>query len=446
MDVCSICYEEERKFGDYVECENAHWLHEGCYRTWKEASGRDVLCVLGYQTPYRNKMREYVEVWKLAIRNDMRDLIEFLSAHYAELLSLLFFESIEANDDSLVFKLVKMDAIDNILHERDALGRTALHRAVISGNEHMMIRLVEAGADMNARDNEGKLPIEMKTKKRRYVTYYSGYSSGSEDYDNGCFENYEEFDRDMIVALYERGSPLGDVLSNFTLLDVMNGTFFELMLRQGADANGVHRVKVRGKEKEEPILTIAARHNCVEAVRLLLEYGADIDAVNADKNTALMVAVFNHCNDAAELLVERGANVRVKSRFGTTAYDIAVKRHNESMACLLRPFHTQFKRYDETMKQIEEQWFLVTQMKTCDVATLMKLFVKALEKNNVVVIDTILHHPNFYIHHTNEENRSWIHYAAIKKNVTLFQRLQKMGACTRTRDNFGWSAGMYMNQ
>jgi len=53
-----------------------------------------------------------------------------------------------------------------------------------------------------------------------------------------------------------------------------------------------------------------------------LNRGADIDAVNRDGCTALMIALHYYHFPKAELLVERGADIRIRNRLGKTAYDL----------------------------------------------------------------------------------------------------------------------------
>jgi ankyrin repeat protein len=55
----------------------------------------------------------------------------------------------------------------------------------------------------------------------------------------------------------------------------------------------------------------AARRGRVEIMTMLLDAGADINAVDKDRNTACHVAIWNDQFDALKLLVERGANLSV---------------------------------------------------------------------------------------------------------------------------------------
>jgi ankyrin repeat protein len=60
----------------------------------------------------------------------------------------------------------------------------------------------------------------------------------------------------------------------------------------------------------------AARQGSIEAAVALLDAGAKLDEVSADKSTALVLATINGHFDLAKILIERGANVNLESADG----------------------------------------------------------------------------------------------------------------------------------
>ena len=60
-------------------------------------------------------------------------------------------------------------------------------------------------------------------------------------------------------------------------------------------------------------LMYAARQGNLEAAKMLLDLGAKIDGLSADKTTALVFAIINAHFDLAKLFIERGANVNLAS-------------------------------------------------------------------------------------------------------------------------------------
>lgn len=71
-------------------------------------------------------------------------------------------------------------------------------------------------------------------------------------------------------------------------------------------------------------LMIAARRNDVELVKHVLSFSIDTNALDKDKNTALIIACKSRsCLEVVRLLVENGANVNIKNRFNDDALCIA---------------------------------------------------------------------------------------------------------------------------
>lgn len=95
------------------------------------------------------------------------------------------------------------------------------------------------------------------------------------------------------------------------------------------DAAGVSKLLAGGVNPNTdrffgyPVLTIAAVHNNVEMAKSLIIAGADLEAPDANGNTALMWAA-----DAklVDLLLANGADVKAKNKFGETSLTMAMKR------------------------------------------------------------------------------------------------------------------------
>lgn len=62
----------------------------------------------------------------------------------------------------------------------------------------------------------------------------------------------------------------------------------------------------------------AVHSNCLEAIQVLLQHGADLEAKNKLLQTPLSIAAINDHTEAARLLAERGANLEVHSAMGWT--------------------------------------------------------------------------------------------------------------------------------
>ena len=71
-------------------------------------------------------------------------------------------------------------------------------------------------------------------------------------------------------------------------------------------------------------LLYAARSGCTDCVQALLDAGADVNRPSPDGVTPLMVAIDNFAFDTAKLLFERGANPHVWDWWGRTALYVAI--------------------------------------------------------------------------------------------------------------------------
>jgi uncharacterized protein len=96
------------------------------------------------------------------------------------------------------------------------------------------------------------------------------------------------------------------------------------LIRLGSDINA------RDKGQSWSALAFAARYCSSEICRLLLDAGADIDAVDAFGNTALWRAAIAAKADNVALLVSRGANLDLANHYGHTAREILEMRNEKN--------------------------------------------------------------------------------------------------------------------
>jgi ankyrin repeat protein len=86
-----------------------------------------------------------------------------------------------------------------------------------------------------------------------------------------------------------------------------------------------------------PPLCLAAREGRLNAVRYLLDHGADLNARDGAGNTALAEATYYGQVPVMKELLSRGANINTLSSTGTPL-DIALSRSNDLVADLLRHY------------------------------------------------------------------------------------------------------------
>jgi ankyrin repeat protein len=108
--------------------------------------------------------------------------------------------------------------------------------------------------------------------------------------------------------------------------------FVKFLLSKGANVNA--QTENFG---ETPLIRAVATRESLELIDILINAGADIEAVSTitgyDSNsTVLMWAAFYDRSDIAKLLIERGVKMDARNSEGKTAYDIAVENRNGKVA------------------------------------------------------------------------------------------------------------------
>jgi len=244
-----------------------------------------------------------------------------------------------ARDGRMDLVRMLLDAGANI-NERDANDITPLIIAITNNHPDVARFLIDHGADLKAVDWYGRTPLWAAVETRNM------------DLDNGTFVN--SIDRapylDLIQVLLDRGVDVNArmkevppirreflrVTGSLSWVDFTGQTPFltaalagdvsvmKLLLKHGADPNiptfsgttalmaaaGVNWVFDQTYDEGQPAL--------LEAVKLCVELGMDVNAVNSMGLTALHGAANRGSDEIIRYLVQRGARVDVKDAEGRT--------------------------------------------------------------------------------------------------------------------------------
>jgi ankyrin repeat protein len=90
-----------------------------------------------------------------------------------------------------------------------------------------------------------------------------------------------------------------------------------------------------GNALQNTALHAAAAGGRVDAMRLLVEHGAPVDARDAGGHTPLMIAAANGLADGVKLLLDKGADRAARAGDGRTARDQALARGWDEVAATL---------------------------------------------------------------------------------------------------------------
>ena len=234
----------------------------------------------------------------------------------------------------------------------DADGVTPLHLAAIKGSEACLRALLEAGAPVNAKNVNGSTPLHSLAELSVTETTPAHLkAAGLLMAAGGDLSLIDAQGRTPFTVAVRTGNvPMAAIMVAGGAMGVSNrGDAFRdaviyedadmtsLLLRAGADVN----MELDGDENRA--LHVAAHEGFTAGVKTLLDHGADVEAVNSDGETPLLVAVRRQKFAVVELLILRGAHLGHTDSYGNTALSLAQRRRNMSLVRLLdsaQPFPT----------------------------------------------------------------------------------------------------------
>jgi ankyrin repeat protein/mono/diheme cytochrome c family protein len=188
---------------------------------------------------------------------------------------------------------------------RDQAGSTLLHHAAGFGSLETMTLLLDAGADVSAKNRRGSTPLHWAIHDEAKVRLLIS---------RGAAVNARQVEGRTPAYL---AASLGD------------GTaVLKLLLEQGADPRTATATGMT------PLMAAAVRGD-VATLRLIADKNVDINAKDGAGETALMFAATNGSPDAVGFLLDRGADARVKSKRNETPLGNAATAGVEATVRLL---------------------------------------------------------------------------------------------------------------
>jgi ankyrin repeat protein len=191
---------------------------------------------------------------------------------------------------------------------QDAEGRTVLIAAAAHGDLDVVHTLLLHNVDLNVKD------------KRGYTALSHATEAMYEDVVNALL-SHPDLDANA------RGLNSRPVLLAYVWRD--NPERVDKLLAHGADVNAQDA-------DGDTALHGAAQTGNTAIMKRLFDYGADPNVQNKQGGTPLMwAAVYGH-QDAAQLLLNRGADASLKDNDGITAAEWAARNKRENVVLLLR--------------------------------------------------------------------------------------------------------------
>jgi len=178
-----------------------------------------------------------------------------------------------------------------IINDRDSNGDTALHLAALHNQLTIAQELLDAGADVNAKNGYGA-----------YTPEDLGSILGSSNH------------KDPISLLTVHGIDTADMKNGYTPLHL-------------AEFSVGHK----------------------KMIELLVSKGADVNARSASGATPLFFAVLRDQKDDAQFLLDKGANLNTPDAYGTTILDCALQLQYGSLIQMLVDHGADVNAQDQSM-------------------------------------------------------------------------------------------------
>lgn len=184
-----------------------------------------------------------------------------------------------------------------------ALSAAALHQAVKDINEPKVYKLVQAGADVNGVDRNGKTPLHLAAPIGRLS---------------------------LVKYLVEHGADLHlkDSAHKTPLVYAIEKNHIKVIMYLSEEA-------AKYKPSEKADIFTAAKKGDTEQVRLFLE-SADINGLNKDGKTALHIACEYAREDTVKLLLSRDIDKNIRDYDGRDALNYAKLSGNKKIIELLQ--------------------------------------------------------------------------------------------------------------
>ncbi|KAK3686838.1 hypothetical protein LTR37_019429 [Vermiconidia calcicola] len=230
-------------------------------------------------------------------------------------------------------------AVDLLIHEgaavgqRDNTGATALHLAARDGHKIAVELLMAKRGDPAAEDNEGWSTLDWAVMKGRNDVVEVLLSR----VDDSTMEN-DQRSRALILAA-EAGNEtavhlLLDHEAQIDWQDPFGSTALHWAVPEGHESV-VRALLKRGADIESRDIYLntslhwATQH--VSVARILLENRAEVNAMNDNRQTALLWCAQDGQVEVLRLLLENRANVNTKDKYGFTALHAAALKGNDEI-------------------------------------------------------------------------------------------------------------------
>lgn len=237
-------------------------------------------------------------------------------------------------------------------------GLTALHQACIDANIEMVRFLVENNADINSQDNEGWTPL------------HAAVSVGNLDVskyliNKGARLNICNNDSDLPIDLCDSlNNQMKDFLDDEMQSQSIDADYErrkeELIMFEDAKKMRFED-KVQGKTGATA-LHVSAAKGYIRVMKILIQSGANVNAVDKDGWTPLHAAAHWEQEEACKILCENGADFSIKTYSDQSIFDVC----DTEMVSKLKQLETNSKTNNDKDNKLTDVTSINNQFKVTD--------------------------------------------------------------------------------
>lgn len=208
-----------------------------------------------------------------------------------------------------------VDAIVNAQEE------TALHRAVVSGQDAVVERLLSLGADANLADSRGDTPLMKAVRSGRQGLQEMLFQQGSKPFQRNQ-RNLSAFDEARRLAVDAASAPpwlgraeqqsAGSLERAFEAIRQRDSEEFRALL--ASQRFSLHGVDAQGRG----LAFSAASNGCLNCLEQVLSLGLSINQTDAQGYSALHMVVVSNQTEVLQKLLAMGADPDVRDASGWT--------------------------------------------------------------------------------------------------------------------------------
>ncbi len=225
-----------------------------------------------------------------------------------------------------------------LINAADFLGNTPLMIAARNGDKEIVKLLLEKGANFTVKNADNKTASDLaKTQEIKEILERFTYP-----YSFVLFNAIRSNDLKFVAESIEQGADVNFITQSKNtplMLAAQNGhkEIVELLLKNGAklaaknadnktasDLAKTQEIKeMLEKATQTAKLLIAVKINNLQAANESIKQGADVNAIDQNKNTPLMIAAQNGHTEMVQILLKSKAKFTAKNAHNKTASDLA---------------------------------------------------------------------------------------------------------------------------